>query len=139
MSLTLDSSQVDERIESLHPARFVPLSWGRLIWWTLYAAAFGYVEAAVVTYLRRMSGMPEGLDYPAIWALRGIPFDSAHILGLLKHEGVLDAELGREAATLLLLFGAAWGAGRTGREKWALFAHTFAIWDVTYYLWLALL
>ena len=116
-----------------------PLSWGRVLWWTVFAAAFGYVEAAVVAYLRRASGMASGLDYPAILAARGLPFDSPHLLNLIRQEGFLHAELAREAATLLLLFGAAWGAGRTLREKWGLFAYTFAVWDMTYYLWLLLL
>ncbi|HLK57932.1 MAG TPA: hypothetical protein VKU00_15300 [Chthonomonadaceae bacterium] len=139
MSVSLTPTQHQQEYQEAPKAPPEALSWTRLLWWTAFATAFGYVEAAVVMYLRRMSGMLPGLDYPAIWALRGLPFDSAHILELLRREGVLAAELGREVATLLLLFGAAWGAGRTLREKWGIFALTFAVWDLTYYVWLALL
>ena len=111
---------------------------GRLAWWTLYAAAFGYVEALVVVYLRRLTGMPPGWDYPHIWAARGLPFTSAAIFAEMSRQGVLRTELTREAATLLLLLGAACAAGRTGRERLGLFLYTFAVWDLTYYLWLKL-
>ena len=66
---------------------------GRLAWWTLYAAAFGYVEALVVVYLRRLTGMPPGWDYPRIWAARGLPFTSATIFAEMARQGVLRTEL----------------------------------------------
>ena len=109
---------------------------GQAGWWTLYAAAFGYVEALVVVYLRRLTGMPPGWDYPHIWAARGLPFSSAAIFAEMARQGVLTTEFTREAATILLLLGAAGAAGRTGRERLGLFLYTFAVWDLTYYLWL---
>jgi len=51
--------------------------------------------------------------------------------------GVLPIEFCREIATLLLLLGAACGAGRNGRERLGLFGYTFAVWDLTYYLYLS--
>jgi len=86
----------------------------------LYAAAMGYLEAAVVYYLRTMVNrivphQPDPLpDVPAL----AIP------------------ELMRELATLIMLAGVGWLAGRTwrGRVGFALFA--FGIWDITYYLFL---
>jgi hypothetical protein len=110
----------------------------RLFWWTVFAASFGYVEAAVVVYLRRATGMAPGLDYPAIFAARHAPFHSAGIFAELRRQGALDIEFGRELATLLLLFGAAWAAGRTLRERCGIFGFTFAVWDLTYYLYLVL-
>lgn len=110
----------------------------RLLWWTLYAAAFGYVEALVVVYLRKLTGMPSGWDYPRIWAARGLTFSSASIFAEMAHQGVLRTELTREAATILLLIGAACAAGKSGRERLGLFLYTFAAWDLTYYLWLRL-
>lgn len=109
-----------------------------LFWWTLYAAAFGYVEALVVVYLRRLTGMPSGLDYRQIWAARGLAFHAASIAGEMQRMGIYRTEYTRETATLLLLLGAACGAGRTGRERLALFLYTFAVWDLTYYGWLKL-
>jgi hypothetical protein len=110
--------------------------WVRLFWWTLFAASFGYVEAAVVIYLRRATGMAPGLDYPAIFAARQAPFHSEGILAEMRRQDTLDIELGCELATLLLLLGAAWAAGQTRRERLGIFGYTFAVWDLTYYLYL---
>jgi len=111
--------------------------WSRLFWWTVFAAAFGYVETAVVVYLRRATGMAPGLDYPAIFQARDMPFHAAGIFGEMRRQGVLPIEFCREIATLLLLLGAACGAGRNGRERLGLFGYTFAVWDLTYYLYLS--
>ena len=110
--------------------------WGRLFWWTVFATSFGYVEAAVVVYVRRATGMAPGLDYPAIFAARHAIFNGAGIMAEMRRQGVLDIELGREFATLLLLFGAAWASGQTRRERLGIFGFTFAVWDLTYYMFL---
>lgn len=115
------------------------LSWARIFWWTVFSAAFGFVEAMIVVYLRKATGMAPGLDYPAIFAARGAEFSSSGIAAELRRWNVYPIEVGREAATLLLLFAAAWAGGRATREKWGLFLFTFAVWDLTYYLWLVLL
>ena len=113
-------------------------NWKTLGWWGLYAAAFGYVEALVVVYIRRLGGMPPGLDYPAIWAHWGLGWNGAAINAEMRRLGVYDTEYGREIATLLLLLGPAMAAGRTGRERLGLYLFTFAVWDETFYLWLKL-
>ena len=100
---------------------------GRLLWWAIFAGAFGYVEAVVVVYIRRLTGMAPGLDYPAILAARGVPFHSNGILAELRRQNILGVEWTREMATLLLLLGAACAAGRTLRERVALFGYTFAL------------
>lgn len=110
----------------------------RLFWWTLYAAAFGYVEALVVVYIRRLSGMAWGSDYHQLWTARHLVWSGPAILAEMRRLGVYQTEYGREIATLLLLLGPAMAAGRTGRERLALFLYTFAVWDETYYLWLKL-
>jgi hypothetical protein len=108
-----------------------------LAWWTVFGTAFGYTEALVVVYLRRLLGMPPGWDYRQVWAAHGFTFSSATISAWMAHQGILHMEITREIATLvLLLVGAARAAGRTGRERLGLFAWTFAIWDLTYYFWL---
>lgn len=112
--------------------------WKRLVWWTLFAASFGYIEAAVVVYLRQLMAMPEGMDYQAIMTARGQPLNTAHFTLLLRQKNVFSLELGREVATLLLLFSASWAAGRTTRERWGLFGYTFAVWDLTYYVYLTI-
>ena len=110
----------------------------RLLWWTLYAAAFGYVEALVVVYIRRLTGMAPGLDYHQLWTAKHLAWNGPAIIAEMDRLGIYQTEYGREIATLLLLLGPAIAAGRTGRERLALFLYTFAIWDETYYLWLRL-
>ncbi len=109
-----------------------------LLWWALYAAAFGYVEALVVVYVRRLTHMPDGLDYAQIWAARGLAWNGAAIVQEMTRLGVRQTEYGREIATLLLLLGPAMAAGRGWRERLGIYLFTFAVWDETYYLWLKL-
>lgn len=110
----------------------------QLFWWTIYAAAFGYVEALVVVYVRRLTHMDDGLDYPAIWAARGLAWNGATIVQEMTRLGIRQTEYGREIATLLLLLGPAMAAGRDWRERLGIYLFTFAVWDETYYLWLKL-
>jgi hypothetical protein len=110
--------------------------WGRVLGWTVFAAAFGYTEAAVVVYIRRLLGEAPGLDYRQIFALKHLALTSPNILADMARHGVLPLERTREAATLLLLAGAASGGGRSWRERLAVFLYTFAVWDITYYLFL---
>jgi len=110
----------------------------RLCWWTVYAAAFGYVEAMVVVYLRRLENMPPGLDYAQIWAARSLTLSSASIESEMRRLGIWTTELTREAATIVLLVSAACAAHKTLRARIAVFGYTFAVWDITYYVWLRL-
>lgn len=92
-----------------------------------FGVAFGFVEATVVVYLRAAGGLAPGrggaLDYAP--ALQDIPQD------------LLAIEVLREAATIVMLVSIALLAARRARERWAMFLHTFAIWDLAYYagLW----
>jgi hypothetical protein len=83
-------------------------------------------------------GMAAGADYREFWTAQGLPFSSASIFAEMGRLGILHPEITREIATLILLLGAACAAGRTGRERLGLFLYTFAVWDLTYYLWLKL-
>ena len=109
-----------------------------LFWWTVFAAAFGYVEALVVVYVRRLTGIAPGLDYQQVWAARHLAWNGPAIIAEMSRLGIYQTETTREFASLLLLFGPACAAGRTGRERLGLFLLTFAVWDETYYLWLKL-
>ena len=108
----------------------------RLFWWTVFAAAFGYCEALVVVYIRRLCGMAPGLDYQQVWAARHLVWNGLSIIAEMTRLGVCQTEQTREIATLLLLIGPACAAGRTGRERLGIFLYTFAVWDETYYLFL---
>jgi hypothetical protein len=108
----------------------------RLFWWTVFAAAFGVTESALVVYVRQLLGYPPGLDYAQIWAARGETLSLWAMSRELQERGLYPVEIAREAGTIFLLIGAAMAAGRTARERWGIFWYTFAIWDLTYYLYL---
>lgn len=89
---------------------------------SLFAISMAYLESSIVVYLRELY-YPNGFDFP----LKNIPLH------------ILLTEIGREAATIVLLFAYAKSMGKNGREVFAYFALTFGIWDIWYYIWLKLL
>ena len=99
-----------------------PRAWRLLPWVVTYAIAMAYLEAAVVVYLRALY-YPQGFAFP----VSPMPPDMAAI------------EIGREAATLVMLLGIAMLAGTTRRERFLAFCISFGIWDIFYYVWLRLL
>src|SRR5258708_30088713 len=112
--------------------------WARRIgWWTLYAAAFGIVEATVVVYIRRLVSIPQGSGYTAFLGGAWAGYGTGTLSDVMRRKGILQVEMLREGATLLLLVGAACGASKYWRERFSLFLFTFAVWDLTYYLYLA--
>jgi len=93
----------------------------KIIFSSLFAISMAYLESAVVVYLRELY-YPDGFQFP----LTGIPFR------------ILLIEIGREAATILMLFAYAKSVSRNGREVFAYFSFNFGIWDIWYYIWLKL-
>jgi hypothetical protein len=89
----------------------------RIAWLALFGVAFGYLEAAVVVYLRAIY-YPEGFTFPLVLAEMEIAF----------------VELGRELATLLMLLGIAGLAARSAWGRFGAFAVAFGVWDLVYYL-----
>lgn len=83
-----------------------------------FAAAMGYLEAAVVVYLRALY-YPEGFSFP----LKLIPAGTAVI------------EIGREASTIVILFAVAMLAGKRFWERFGYFIILFGVWDIFYYAW----
>jgi hypothetical protein len=93
-----------------------------ILWLTIFSIAFGFVESAVVVYLREIY-YPRGFSFPLA------PMSSQHAI----------AEIIREAATLVMLLSAGYIAGRNIRERCAFFMYCFAVWDIFYYVFLKLL
>lgn len=91
----------------------------KLLLLALFAIAMGYLEAVVVVYLRALY-YPQGFAFPI------------EMIGL-HHASV---ELGREAATIIMLLAVAFLAERTRRGRFACFMLLFGIWDITYYVFL---
>ena len=100
----------------------VHLGYRRLAITAAFAVAFAFVEAAVVVYLRASAGM--------------LPVRQGSASGALP-DVLLRIEIGREAATMVMLFTIAVLAGRGIRQRFLAFLWTFAIWDIFYYVWLA--
>ncbi|MFP6869981.1 MAG: hypothetical protein VCE91_11665 [Nitrospinota bacterium] len=92
----------------------------KLVAVVIWAAAFAFVEAAVVVYLRKLF-YPEGFAFP----LRSELIES-----------ILGVEIAREAATLVMLVSAAWLGARRPWVRFALFMVAFGVWDIFYYVWL---
>jgi len=86
-----------------------------------FAIAFGFVEAAVVVYLRAAAGPWPGPPANAITAFPG---------------SLSRIECYREAATMIMLGGVSWLTGKSFYERVAAFLWMFALWDIFYYIWL---
>jgi len=93
----------------------------------IFSIAFGYIEAAVVVYLREIFH-PDGFTFPL-----------TNVGTILQQKPLLFTEIGREAATIVLIFTGAWLFGRNRRQRFAYFLTIFAIWDIFYYVWLKIL
>jgi hypothetical protein len=91
----------------------------RLFWAFIFAAAFAFVEAAVVVYLRALY-YPGGFVFP---------------LRVLSTEHIA-VELAREFSTLVMIMAVASIAAVRSWERFALFIFIFGIWDIFFYLWL---
>ena len=86
----------------------------------VFAIAMGYLESAVVFYLRTMVNR---LD----------PYQAEP---LPNFGGLAAPELAREFATMVMLLTIGWLAGRTWRGRIGFALLTFGIWDIAYYLFL---
>ncbi len=89
---------------------------------TAFGIAFGFVEAAVVVYLR-LHFYPGGLSFP----VAGIPANLALI------------EVAREAATIVMLGAVGWISAQRPLARFAYAAFAFGLWDIFYYVFLKIL
>ena len=87
-----------------------------------YAIAMAYVESAVVVDLNGALGQRVGELFPLRDAMTVGP--------------LIAIEVGREAATLVMLAAVGILAGRSPLERLAWVAVAFGIWDIAYYGWL---
>ena len=94
----------------------------QLIFLAVFGIAMGFLESAVVIYLRELY-YPEGFAFP----LKAMILDK------------LSIEYLREIATLVMLVALSTVAGRNLPESAAFFLFSFGIWDIFYYVWLKIL
>jgi len=90
-----------------------------IFWVTLFTIAMGFMESAVVVYLRELY-YKTGFVFP----LKQIsPF-------------IAKVEFFRELATIIMLIGIGIIAGKNKIQRFAYFVFAFAIWDLFYYVFL---
>jgi hypothetical protein len=102
----------------------------------LFGIAFGYLEAAVVVYLRALYEPIHERFHPGRNSGDIFPVLTLEELRLARPEAThwLGIELGRETATLAMLAALALAVGRNWQKGLAVFAMAFGIWDIFFYL-----
>jgi hypothetical protein len=91
----------------------------KFFWLTAFSIAMGFMESAVVVYLR-MIYYPAGFSFPLT------PLEPS----------VAAVEVYREAATIIMLLAIGLLTGRNTSQKFAIFLFCFAVWDIFYYVFL---
>ena len=107
----------------------------------LFGTAFGYLEAAVVSYLRAIHEPARQRFYPGRPASDLFPLLTLEQLGASgsEQQKTLAVEIGREAATILMLAAVALAVARNAGEWAAAFVILFGTWDITFYVFLKVL
>ena len=116
----------------------VPVTARQLAISGLFAAAFGFLEAVVVVYLRAAVGLLPGYQGTLTDVIRmsGQFYMQSQAISQFP-KSLLTLEVLREAATILMLLAVALLTSANSRARAAVFLWTFAIWDIVYYaaLW----
>src|SRR5437764_11417255 len=95
----------------------------------VFAAAFGFLEAVVVVYLRAATGLLPGYQGTLSDVIRrsGEFYQQSQAITQFP-QSLLTLEVFREAATILMLLSVALLTGAQSRSRFAAFLWTFAIW-----------
>jgi hypothetical protein len=107
----------------------------------LFGTAFGYLEAAVVSYLRILHEPARLRFYPHRQPGELFPLlttDQLRTAGL-EQQKTLYIEIGREAATMLMLAAIALAVAENSLQWTAAFAIAFGVWDIVFYASLKLI
>ncbi|HUD05300.1 MAG TPA: hypothetical protein VMR18_00050 [Candidatus Saccharimonadales bacterium] len=112
-----------------------------LIFLTTFGTAFGFVEAAVVYYLRDLMNFHANYAISNYKVLLNIGFITfvAPIHALIINNRVTSIEVVRETATIIMLISVAYIAGSNKRQRLGAFLVSFACWDIMYYVFLKIL
>ena len=107
----------------------------------LFGTAFGYLEAAVVSYLRTLHEPARRHFYPDRPSGELFPLLTLNQVRAAGQEQqkTLFVEIGREAATMLMLAAIALAVASNARQWTAAFAIAFGVWDIVFYACLKLL
>ena len=116
--------------------------WGRrVLVLAVFAAAFAYMEAAVVVYLRVIYDPLRAELHPESPPGSLLPLITLEQLRAKDPQYVrrVGIELGRELSTMVMLATLAALARRRRGEWIALFMICFGVWDILYYVWLKMM
>ena len=104
----------------------------------LFGVSFGYLEAAVVVYLRAIYDPIRERLHPGRVHGELFPLISPSELAEAGSENPrrLLIEIGREAATIAMLAAIAIAVGRNFNQRMAAFAVVFGLWDIFFYVFL---
>jgi heme exporter protein D len=89
---------------------------------TIFSIAMGFMETAVVVYLRELY-YPYGFSIP--------------MAGMSNH--IIITELLREVATIIMLAMVGFMVGKKSVQRFGYFIYCFAVWDIFYYVFLKVL
>lgn len=99
----------------------------------VFAITLGFVEASVVVYLRALLGLL-GNETAGLFN-----FISQTQLVEQFPRRLLNIEMMREIATVVILISVTFLSVRGRPERWAIFLWMFSFWDIFYYIWLKIL
>jgi hypothetical protein len=107
----------------------------------LFGVSFGYLEAAVVVYLRAIYDPIRERLHPGRGPQDLFPLISPDQLKAAGPENSrrLAIEIGREACTIIMLAAFGCVAGRNFNQRMAAFAVAFGLWDISFYVFLRLM
>ncbi len=105
----------------------------------LFGVAFGYLEAAVVSYLRVLHESARQRFQPERQPGDLFPLLTLEQVRVARQSETLAIEVGREAATMIMLGAVALAAAGDFAQWSAAFVIVFGVWDITFYLFLKLL
>jgi hypothetical protein len=115
--------------------RTLQLAWRQIITISAFALTFGFVESAVVVYLRAAVGLLPGYNTSTLADVRRLSVTYHKIQSSIHlPPSLLTIEVLREAATMVMLVCVAMLAASRTRERFVSFLWAFAIWDIAYYV-----
>lgn len=111
----------------------------------IFAIAFAFVEAAVVFYIREIFGIsnttktviPDIQPMVNFGIIAFLKFSDA--LRVFSDSFILQVEMIREFATLLMLGSAAYLASKSVHGRIWMFLYVFSLWDIFYYIFLRII
>jgi hypothetical protein len=107
----------------------------------LFGVAFGFVEAAVVYYLRNLIHFDGNYVIPHYRVLLNLGFITfvSPVHSILLNRRISDVEVFRESSTIVMLACIAFVAASKWRQRLGAFLVCFACWDLAYYLFLRII